>query len=109
MWETKITASIRINHRGDSNEVLLWIVKRNDKEIITVTNHVLILSEPLLCCAYVNVSKLKYWQTYFYLLCLDCHYCQNTVTVRYTLMCLSIGTPKNNKFSICFKWKIYYF
>ena len=21
-------------------------------------------------------------------------------------MCLSIGTPKNNKFSICFKWKI---
>ena len=26
-----------------------------------------------------------------------------------TLMCLSIGTPKNNKFSICTKWKIYYF
>ena len=26
-----------------------------------------------------------------------------------TLMCLSIGTPKNNKFSICSKWKIYYF
>ena len=26
-----------------------------------------------------------------------------------TLMCLSIGTPKNNKFSICFKWKIHYF
>ena len=24
-------------------------------------------------------------------------------------MCLGIGTPKNNKFSICFKWKIYYF
>ena len=26
-----------------------------------------------------------------------------------TLMCLSIGTPKNNKFSICSKWKIDYF
>ena len=26
-----------------------------------------------------------------------------------TLMCLSIGTPKNNKFSICPKWKIHYF
>ena len=26
-----------------------------------------------------------------------------------TVMCLSIGTPKNNKFSICSKWKIYYF
>ena len=23
--------------------------------------------------------------------------------------CLSIGTPKNNKFSICSKWKIHYF
>ena len=26
-----------------------------------------------------------------------------------TVMCLSIGTPKNNRFSICSKWKIYYF
>ena len=26
-----------------------------------------------------------------------------------TLMCLSFGTPKNNKFSICSKWKIHYF
>ena len=26
-----------------------------------------------------------------------------------TVMCLSIGTPKNNKFSICSKWKIHYF
>ena len=26
-----------------------------------------------------------------------------------TLMCLSIGTPKNNKFSICSKWKIHHF
>ena len=26
-----------------------------------------------------------------------------------TLMCLSIGTPKNNKFSICSKWKIHYY
>ena len=26
-----------------------------------------------------------------------------------TLMCLSIGTPENNKFSICSKWKIHYF
>ena len=26
-----------------------------------------------------------------------------------TLMCLSIGTPKINKFSICPKWKIHYF
>ena len=26
-----------------------------------------------------------------------------------TLMCLSIGTPKNNKFSIWSKWKIHYF
>ena len=26
-----------------------------------------------------------------------------------TLMCLSIGTPNNNKFSICPKWKIDYF
>ena len=26
-----------------------------------------------------------------------------------TLMCLGIGTPKNNKFSICSKWKIHYF
>ena len=27
----------------------------------------------------------------------------------HTLMCLSIGTPKNNQFSICPKWKIHYF
>ena len=26
-----------------------------------------------------------------------------------TLKCLSIGTPKNNKFSICPKWKIHCF
>ena len=26
-----------------------------------------------------------------------------------TVKCLSIGTPKNNKFSICSKWKINYF
>ena len=26
-----------------------------------------------------------------------------------TIMRLNIGTPKNNKFSICSKWKIYYF
>ena len=28
---------------------------------------------------------------------------------RNTLKCLSIGTPKNNKFSICSKWKIHNF
>ena len=28
---------------------------------------------------------------------------------KHTLMCLSIGTPKNNEFSICSKWKIHYF
>ena len=27
----------------------------------------------------------------------------------HNLKCLSIGTPKNNKFSICSKWKIHYF
>ena len=27
----------------------------------------------------------------------------------FTVMCLSIGTPKNNKLSICSKWKINYF
>ena len=32
-----------------------------------------------------------------------------TVQADGTLMCLSIGTPKNNKFSICSKWKIHYF
>ena len=26
-----------------------------------------------------------------------------------TIMCVNIGTPKNNKFSICSKWKINYF
>ena len=26
-----------------------------------------------------------------------------------TLMCLSIGAPKRNKFSICPKWEIHYF
>ena len=26
-----------------------------------------------------------------------------------TVMCLRIGTPQNNKFSIWNKWKIYYF
>ena len=33
------------------------------------------------------------------------------VMVQYmcTLMCLSIGTPKNNEFPICSKWKIHYF
>ena len=29
--------------------------------------------------------------------------------VKYPLMVLSSGTAKNNKFSICSKWKIYYF
>ena len=32
-----------------------------------------------------------------------------TFPTEITLMCLSIGTPKNNKFSICSKWKIHYF
>ena len=32
-----------------------------------------------------------------------------TCTQTYTVLCLSIGTSKNNKFSICSKWKIYYF
>ena len=27
----------------------------------------------------------------------------------FTVKCLSIGTPRNNKFSICSKWKIDYF
>ena len=27
----------------------------------------------------------------------------------HTVICLSIGTPKNNTFSICSKWKINYF
>ena len=27
----------------------------------------------------------------------------------FTVMCLSIGTPKNNEFSIFSNWKIYYF
>ena len=31
------------------------------------------------------------------------------MVIRLTLMCLSIGTPKNNKFSICSKWKIHNF
>ena len=26
-----------------------------------------------------------------------------------TVMCLNIGTPKNDRFSICSKWKINYF
>ena len=26
-----------------------------------------------------------------------------------TVKCLSIGTPRNDKFSICSKWKINYF
>ena len=30
-------------------------------------------------------------------------------SVENTLKCLSIGTPKNNEFSICPKWKIHYF
>ena len=33
------------------------------------------------------------------------YYAKVTV-IQYTVMCLSIGTPKNNKFSICSKWKI---
>ena len=36
-------------------------------------------------------------------------YCICIITECTTLMCLSIGTPKNNKFSICSKWKIHYF
>ena len=32
-----------------------------------------------------------------------------TLILQNTLMCLSTGTPKNNKFSSCSKWKIYYF
>ena len=35
--------------------------------------------------------------------------CQIILKLMHTLMCLSIGTPKNNKFSICSKWKIHYF
>ena len=34
---------------------------------------------------------------------------QREVSQLCTQMCLSIGTPKNNKFSICSKWKIFYF
>ena len=38
-----------------------------------------------------------------------CSMCQMVLLELITLMCLSIGTPKNNKFSICSKWKIHYF
>ena len=31
------------------------------------------------------------------------------VTIKLTVICLSIGTPKSNKFSICSKCKINYF
>ena len=31
------------------------------------------------------------------------------IDVATTIMCLSIGTPKKNKFSICSKWKINHF
>ena len=37
------------------------------------------------------------------------YYRSNLIQVTTTLMCLSIGTPKDNKFSICPKWKIHYF
>ena len=37
------------------------------------------------------------------------NYNVSSLSVWNTLMCLSIGTPKNNKFSICSKWKIHYF
>ena len=37
------------------------------------------------------------------------HFNQRGHWMTFTLMCLSIGTPKNNKFSICSKWKIHYF
>ena len=37
-----------------------------------------------------------------------CQYVVN-MSITCTLMCLSIGTPKNIKFSICSKWKIHYF
>ena len=33
----------------------------------------------------------------------------NNYTKISTLICLSIGTPKNNKFCICSKWKTHYF
>ena len=34
---------------------------------------------------------------------------QSVANTKVTLMCSSIGTRKNNKFSICSTWKIYYF
>ena len=42
---------------------------------------------------------------------LDLQCLQNSAVIIFslTLMCLSIGTPKNDKFSICPKWKIHNF
>ena len=37
------------------------------------------------------------------------HFSQKKLVLFITLKCLSIGTPKNSKFSICPKWKIHYF
>ena len=40
---------------------------------------------------------------------IDAHGGVEDVVVLVTVMCLSIGTPKNKQFSICPKWKIVYF
>ena len=49
--------------------------------------------------AHYGVSRAKDWVS------VDC----GTKHGGNTLMCLSIGTPKNNEFFICSKWKIHYF
>ena len=54
---------------------------------------------------YMNVGKLSY--IFIYLLQISD--IQTFAKTNIPLMCLSIGTPKNNKFSICSKWKIHYF
>ena len=48
---------------------------------------------------------------WFQCLCVRCHKSEEggTEFSHITVMCLSSGTPKNNEFSICPKWKIYYF
>ena len=63
------------------------------------------LSVFMLCTVFFYTSSCKGFHTLLELAW------QNTPCLKMTrtLKCLSIGTPKNNKFSICLKWKIHYF
>ena len=67
-------------------------------------------THPLLLLWFETLNQLSGPHESFRTICYQLPICFPVLSINpvFTVMCLSIGTPKNYKFSIWNKWKIYY-